>query len=345
MVVIVEKEDMVNWSELPSDMLQLISKKLHEFADFIRFRAVCKNWWSSTPISDHPPLLPWLLFVSFPCVERVENNHLHFYSLSSQKFYSMPDTGNTFRKSSFRYLFLRKARTLLSLFNPINNHEVCLPPIILGWFDEVYIDGDSVLICRNKQESNLQIYRWQLGDEKWSSRYVQCTVQMLAYYKGLCFNVDKSDWTTKVFDAGTGEHVLEIQPPISTNDFSGFNFLVNSSEELFGVCRQSSASVKESCFDVYRLHYENGNFNWVKVSNIGNCIILLDNLPGKGLLIGSEDHGVKGSCIYFHCFQYVSGQRFTVFCRYDMEQNRVEELASLREPKGSTWCWFVPCLL
>ncbi|KAJ4804459.1 F-box domain-containing protein [Rhynchospora pubera] len=287
LVLGVEKEDMACWSELPSDMVQLISKKLHEFTDFIRFRAVCKNWWSSTPISDHPPLLPWLLFVSSPGAESEENNHLHFCSLSSQQFYSMPDTGNTiFCKSSLRYLFLRKGRTLLSFFNPIKNHGVRLPPITLGWFDEVHIDGDgdSVLICRNRQEPNLQIYRWQLGDEKWSSRYVQCTLQMLAYYKGLCFNVNKSDWTTKVFYASTGEHVLEMPPPMSTNNFPGFNYLVKSSEELLGVCRLSSASVKKSCFDVYRLHCENGNFNWVKVSNIGNCIILLDNLPGTGLL-------------------------------------------------------------
>ncbi|KAL6655018.1 hypothetical protein ACP70R_005844 [Stipagrostis hirtigluma subsp. patula] len=48
--------------DLPPDLLRLISGRLHDAADFVRFHAVCKPWRDSLPAPSHtPPFLPWLL--------------------------------------------------------------------------------------------------------------------------------------------------------------------------------------------------------------------------------------------------------------------------------------------
>ncbi|KAJ3685540.1 hypothetical protein LUZ61_014704 [Rhynchospora tenuis] len=337
-----EKEAMANWSELPSDMLQLISKKLPELSDFIRFRAVCQKWRSFVPISDLPPLLPWLVIIPFPSNYK---QHTIFYSLSSHKFFTTPDAPNdTFPRSSLRYLLLNSDSTLPSLFNPVTNHVVHLPPINIKFFDQVHSDGDSLFICRTSGNPYLEIFHWQLGAAKWGRIYVRDSADMLAYYKGFLFNVHKFKWITKVFEARTGEYVLEIPPPVWTSDFTGFNYLIKSSEGIFGVCRLLSASGKKDSFHVYRLNSENGIYEWTKVSNIGDCILLLDKFFGKGLSVSAKELGLKGNCIYFQGNQYVNGLRFTVFYRYDMKDNTVVEVAWLSEPFGSNWYWFVPSL-
>ncbi|MCH96340.1 F-box protein [Trifolium medium] len=42
-----------NWSELPTDLLNLISQRFDNDLDLIRFRSVCCNWWRSSSISNH----------------------------------------------------------------------------------------------------------------------------------------------------------------------------------------------------------------------------------------------------------------------------------------------------
>lgn len=49
-----------DWSELSPDLLHLISIKLTNLFDFVRFCTVFKHWLSTAPTSDHHPLLPCL---------------------------------------------------------------------------------------------------------------------------------------------------------------------------------------------------------------------------------------------------------------------------------------------
>jgi hypothetical protein len=72
-------------------------------------------------------------------------------------------------------------------------------------------------------------------------------------------------------------YYLEIPPPVFTSYFKGFDHLIKSSGELLGVCRSlTSVWSKESRIVVYRLHRQNGNIKWVKVSNSADGILLLD---------------------------------------------------------------------
>ncbi|CAL4994250.1 unnamed protein product [Urochloa decumbens] len=50
------------WHDLPSDLLEDISGRLHAAADYVRFYAVCKPWRDSLPPAERrPAFLPWLL--------------------------------------------------------------------------------------------------------------------------------------------------------------------------------------------------------------------------------------------------------------------------------------------
>ncbi|KAJ3709094.1 hypothetical protein LUZ61_012799 [Rhynchospora tenuis] len=53
-------EQNMDWSELNLDLVHLISKKVPDLSDFVRFRAVCKRWRSAVPPSDPSPRFPWI---------------------------------------------------------------------------------------------------------------------------------------------------------------------------------------------------------------------------------------------------------------------------------------------
>ncbi|XBI50389.1 hypothetical protein VPH35_113800 [Triticum aestivum] len=51
------------WADLPSELLAVVSGRLHDPTDFIRFHAVCTSWRESLPktASLRPDFLPWLV--------------------------------------------------------------------------------------------------------------------------------------------------------------------------------------------------------------------------------------------------------------------------------------------
>ncbi|RHN66226.1 putative F-box domain-containing protein [Medicago truncatula] len=77
-----------DWSELPKDLLNLISQRLDNELDLIRFRSVCSNWHSSS-IPNHHNILPF----KFPL--------LKFSNTYSIDIDSINNKDNT----SFCYLF------------------------------------------------------------------------------------------------------------------------------------------------------------------------------------------------------------------------------------------------
>jgi F-box domain len=48
-------------TDLPIELIHVVSQKLPELGDYIRFRAVCKKWRLSAPLSDLPPELPCII--------------------------------------------------------------------------------------------------------------------------------------------------------------------------------------------------------------------------------------------------------------------------------------------
>ncbi|CAL4926814.1 unnamed protein product [Urochloa decumbens] len=50
----------MSWSDLPPDLLRLVSGRLREAGDFVRFHSACQAWRDAAPAT-FPQFLPWLL--------------------------------------------------------------------------------------------------------------------------------------------------------------------------------------------------------------------------------------------------------------------------------------------
>ncbi|CAJ2642884.1 unnamed protein product [Trifolium pratense] len=115
----------VVWSELPQDIVESISKRLTIYADYLRFRCVCRSWSSSvakTPVH-LPPQLPWLMI-----------SHNSFFNLSSNKIHhlNLPSLyyGHTgIFGSSYGWLVILEETAELSLVNPITRATTSLPSL------------------------------------------------------------------------------------------------------------------------------------------------------------------------------------------------------------------------
>jgi len=51
----------VDWSELPTDLVKLISQLFYKDLDLIRFRSVCSMWRRSSISNHHHQILPFKL--------------------------------------------------------------------------------------------------------------------------------------------------------------------------------------------------------------------------------------------------------------------------------------------
>ena len=124
-----------DWSSLPPEVLNLIAKYLYEIIDFVQFRAVCKAWRFSTPITDLPPQFPWI----FDDHDDSHEQGLRFFSISSSKFYTIhasKSLNKHFNESfdGYYYTLFYDEHTCfgpLSLINPLNNDCFTLPPFPL----------------------------------------------------------------------------------------------------------------------------------------------------------------------------------------------------------------------
>ncbi|AES69417.1 F-box protein At2g17036 [Medicago truncatula] len=88
----------VDWSELPKDIIFLISQRLDVELDLIRFRSVCSTWRSSPIPNDHnilPFQFPLLKYVPTPdsisnnneIIDNIENTSTSFGHLSKRSFF------------------------------------------------------------------------------------------------------------------------------------------------------------------------------------------------------------------------------------------------------------------
>ncbi|KAI3418126.1 uncharacterized protein J3R85_013996 [Psidium guajava] len=159
----------VGWSQLPSDLLESISTKLRLYADYIRFRAVCRTWRSSTAKTPYhlPTQIPWLLLPLFKPQSRSRSSSGYFYSLLDKKVHGLriPEMYIRQRRcgSSHGWLVILDESPSVALVNPLTGAKMDLPPLytfpdVVGFnFADVgreYLlrDGDNRLSRRNLKD-------------------------------------------------------------------------------------------------------------------------------------------------------------------------------------------------
>ncbi|CAM0914168.1 unnamed protein product [Alopecurus aequalis] len=135
------------WSDLPPELLALVSDGLHDFADFIRFHAVCKAWRDSLPATTlelRRTFFPWLIDApsgSRPLVIRLR------CVFSRRGYYTAAPAGLSTRswvaRADGTAPYARLKNTLL---DPLTGDTIPVPPFPdgtkLGYSREVvYADG------------------------------------------------------------------------------------------------------------------------------------------------------------------------------------------------------------
>ncbi|KAF3329576.1 F-box protein [Carex littledalei] len=337
----------MDWSsELPLDLLHLISKKLPDLSDFIRFRAVCKRWHTAAPVTDPPRQLPWVV-----ATREGLPSTIRFFSLSSGKIYSINFSkaeGKRLLGSSHHYMLaFDHKRCILTLLNPITRNEIPLPPTNSYWHRPIFISGDDVVVCW--ESSGIRtVGLCQPGDREWKKIQIPSGANGQMYYKGLYYVNEKETLTTKVMDIKTGATMSTI-PPLIISKITGeprrLDYLIVSTGELLGVCRSKWAkTVRDSKFEVYRLDEENKVPQWVKIDSIGDRVLFLDDTIGFSLK-ASEFQGLKGDSIYFIAYLYPVDRDDLYeypLCRYNMKNGRAE--AALGGDLVNMSSWFFPSI-
>ncbi|BFG14247.1 hypothetical protein CerSpe_005210 [Prunus speciosa] len=124
-----------NWSELPPELLQLITNNL-SFVNVLQFKAVCSSW-KHAATSSHTP---WLMLPSSSSRENDQNNPDSaarcFYSLEEQKVYTIKNAFQGFDHearcvgSSHGWLVIMDSNGNPHLLNPFSRRQIQLPLIL-----------------------------------------------------------------------------------------------------------------------------------------------------------------------------------------------------------------------
>ncbi|TQE07523.1 hypothetical protein C1H46_006843 [Malus baccata] len=121
----------VDWTQLPPELAESISKKLTIYADYLRFRVVCHSWRASVPKTPHhlPPQLPWLMLPQ----SQPNQSHRAFFSLSNSRvhFLHLPEASHRKRRcgSSHGWLVILDETPSVLLVNPLTRAKRHLPPL------------------------------------------------------------------------------------------------------------------------------------------------------------------------------------------------------------------------
>ncbi|XP_030950845.1 F-box protein SKIP23-like [Quercus lobata] len=129
-----EIEMAVDWTQLPRDILEAISKNLTIYTDYLRFQAVCHTWRISVPKIPHhlPPQLPWLML---PLSQQSQSqSHRPFLDLSDHKIHllNLPEAASHLKRrcgSSHGWLVILDETPTILLLNPLTRAKLNLPPL------------------------------------------------------------------------------------------------------------------------------------------------------------------------------------------------------------------------
>ncbi|KAJ4807367.1 F-box family protein [Rhynchospora pubera] len=321
-----------DWSSLPPEVLNLFAKKLNEISDFLRFRAVCTAWCSSTKITDLPLQFPWILENRrYP-----HESDLCFYSVPFGKMYTINApkfSGKENSRLSNGYMLvhihtdtdsLGKCTFHKALLNPLNNHEIRLPGYGFGlsatfigpWQNE---RGVHMVCTEHIDDQQPKLLSYHLGQDNWcelslAPDAMKCN---MFYLNGMLFMVERESGGTKVMDITTNTLAYVI-PPIECYLPMGKTFIIDACGHILRVFRHHhpSEDLYRYWFDVHRHHH----------------------------LVGSSDSaGIKGNCIYSLMRIFLGMQEGFLHSieRIDIETGAREHVpCPLEEPDS----WFVPNL-
>ncbi|XP_048544008.1 uncharacterized protein LOC125523019 isoform X1 [Triticum urartu] len=115
------------WSDLPTELLGLVLKRLDSLADRVRLRAVCQPWRSNSMLQNLPLPFPWLTLTDGT-----------FLGIPGSEVHRMPlPDGARWHGSIDNRLFLMSCDGACSLLNPFSKSTLELPNLASVWQREI----------------------------------------------------------------------------------------------------------------------------------------------------------------------------------------------------------------
>ncbi|XP_022890271.1 putative F-box protein At5g55150 [Olea europaea var. sylvestris] len=131
---------MADWTDLPVDILVVISQSLTVIEDFTSFAAVCKDWKSVTSILKKKPSLPTryprLMLAEKIDTEDQENQDASircFLNLLTSKRFQLqlPEAnGRKCTGAHYGWLWTIGTDLQINLLHPFSRQQICLPPML-----------------------------------------------------------------------------------------------------------------------------------------------------------------------------------------------------------------------
>ncbi|KAJ3686900.1 hypothetical protein LUZ61_016064 [Rhynchospora tenuis] len=327
-----KEEEEKGWSELPSELLYLIAKKLPDLVDFIRFCAVCSTWRSSVALSDRPHQFPWLLELLERDRFSILRRRQRFYSVSSGETLIIPFKNKKLKLHSFihgeiysGYLpFADDSGKVLSFFNPLTKDFFSLPSMQYGlgvhwmvWTGSDPIRKRCIVVVDRDPERMGDLGGCAFYDpssSKWVETWGYFCNRERCYWQGMLFCACINS-NIEVFDVHSGKLLHRIPPPKIEWLQSRFNrnsiaqqlrksYLVVSSGVILRVLWfhdfWGKKPVEQSVFHIYRLNYERAEdkFCWDRIDDIGDEILFFGEMNGFSMT-AKPSIGFKKGCIYF----------------------------------------------
>ncbi|KAL0438344.1 UNVERIFIED_CONTAM: F-box protein SKIP23 [Sesamum latifolium] len=294
----------VDWADLPPELLQTIAANLQTLADYIRFRAVCKNWRLAAPIAPRqlPREFPWLMLP----LSRSSNRRSFFNPLTGNLHrLTLPEASHSRRRAGSSHGIGRE----YTIRSPENDYYYCnlkemrdsfIKKVILSHspYDESNFFAFSILnrhenlaYCKNGHGS------WKIIEE------ARLYGEDVIYFGDAFYAVDKFG-SIAICDVNYGDTPRVKYINVGQQIDGDMQYLVDAMGDLL-VSRYLDFEIDiehylEVCktvkFRVYRFDWNAQK--WESMANLDDKVVFLGE--NSSLALPASDYpGCKGNRIYF----------------------------------------------
>ncbi|KAK3200543.1 hypothetical protein Dsin_023958 [Dipteronia sinensis] len=203
---------MSNWSDLPTEILNLIVDRLY-YIDQVRIRGVCKSWRSNIYYDGkYADKLPWIMSYQRVGPNLIKINQFYLYEPSQKRKYrvetKIPIHIAILHASKFGWLLLSQITTLYSFspsffffYCPFTNEIIQLPKLDMNLYSQIQAtfstsptSSDCVVFVLNScpDPKRIRVSTCSPGDTAWCSLLVNIDdcgwqIKKVAYSKGVFY--------------------------------------------------------------------------------------------------------------------------------------------------------------
>ncbi|XVF68001.1 hypothetical protein PTKIN_Ptkin10aG0167500 [Pterospermum kingtungense] len=312
---------MADWTQLPGDLLHLISKRLHSPLDVVRFRSVCSTWRSLITFPGLHRLAPSFLFI--PANDGPWKKSSDYFTLSKRIVFLIGSSKASIQTEPSTPWIIKiehvRVPTMIRFLNPLSKSVYDSFPYnfpkgfnsldfrVLQLGEEYVIDiynRKVVLSCSDCNVNDFvllsvsdygRLAMLKSSDQRWTKIHRDTSFRRyddVIFYKGNFYAVD-SDGRTLV--VGLDSETSVVGEPVGVPVNGGRRkYLVESKGELFLVAMYSSLVIGRP--RVFK--FDEVGKEWIEVNNLNDRVLFLG--IGCAFAALAEDLSVcRGNFIVF----------------------------------------------